>query len=309
LRQVKQISPSDINSLLVNTFGGFLLSNRNPQWYGTFKTDMDELLARMLMAGIVAHENDDIYLTQLGKACGESSLKFDSVLRVIEIIKAIDFNNFQPIFLLALVQIINEMDGVYIPIVKKGHSERKYIDYFQERFSNNELLQTLQYGVRDPNIFLKRCKRAAVLFDWINGVSIGTIEENYSVNPYNSVNYGDIINVADTTRFHLQSVSLILSVLFPAETSFLTELDHILQRIEFGVPYDHLELVRSIPIRLTRGEYLDLFAAIGSDIEKIVSMDDSLLQRYISTVAVGPFKSLIRKVISNMPKQQRINDQ
>ena len=52
----------------------------------------------------------------------------------------------------------------------------------------------------------------------------------------------------------------LLSTLFPDQPTFLTGMDQLLNRLEFGLPADALPLMR-IPLALTRGQYLALFAS------------------------------------------------
>lgn len=76
-----------------------------------------------------------------------------------------------------------------------------------------------------------------------------------------AMGYGNIIGIADATRFHLRSAHQILATLFPDQPDLLKGLDDILQRLEFGLPLVALPLTK-IAVRLTRGQCLAL-ASIG----------------------------------------------
>ena len=74
------------------------------------------------------------------------------------------------------------------------------------------------------------------------------------------MSYGDIIRIADGTRFHMRSAHQILSILFPDQPMFLSGLDELLHRLEFGLPAQALPLTQ-IALPLTRGQYLALFVS------------------------------------------------
>ncbi len=90
---------------------------------------------------------------------------------------------------------------------------------------------------------------------------VDVLEKHYSTTPYEgTIAYGSIIGIADGARFHLRSAHQILSALFPDQPAFLTALDELLSRLEFGLPAGALGLT-STPPALLRGQYLSLFAA------------------------------------------------
>jgi helicase len=51
------------------------------------ETDVSTLVARLLKAGLAEGDGDLVHLTLLGRACGSSSLTFESSLRLIELMR------------------------------------------------------------------------------------------------------------------------------------------------------------------------------------------------------------------------------
>jgi helicase len=103
-------------------------------------------------------------------------------------------------------------------------------------------------------------ERASLLHDWIEGTPVDVLEKRYSTTPFGgAIGYGNIIGIADGTRFRLRSAHQILSTLFPDQPEFLKGLDDILQRLEFGLPSAALPLTK-LSVRLTRGQCLALLA-------------------------------------------------
>src|SRR6202044_1019049 len=110
LSQVRGVHATDIPGLLVNTFGGYSASRANPQWVAMVEGDITTFVSRLLHAGLAEQEGDLVHLTLLGRACGASSLSFESSLRLVELMKQIDTTQTSPTQVLAIIQVLNEMD-------------------------------------------------------------------------------------------------------------------------------------------------------------------------------------------------------
>lgn len=285
LSQVRGIRTDDIPGLLVNTFGGYSASRANPQWNEMIEKDITNLVTRLLDNGLAEFEGDLIHLTPLGRACGSSSLSLESGLRLIELSKNLNPSEAPPSHMLAIIQVLDELDNIYTPIMKKGQSESVRTNQVAQRFGA-EILQVLRCYYRDQVQFWARCKRAALLHDWIEGTPVETIEKQFSTPSFSGrIGYGNIVGIAEATRFHLRSGHQILGALFPERPDFLQALDEILLRLEFGLPSAALPLM-DIPAQLTRGQYLALLSVGVHNIEELKNLDDGQLRNCVGTSAV-----------------------
>ncbi len=283
LSQVRGVRPEEIPGLLVNTFGGYSASLRDPQWIPSVEGEVSELVTRLLEAGLAERDGELIHLTLLGRACGASSLSFESSLRLIKLVRQLNITQADPIQMLAIVQVLPEMDRIYTPVMKRGSSESVRASDAIQRFGHAIAGELQRYC--KPFEFWARCKRALLLFDWIAGTSIGELERRYSTTPCQGVvRYGDIIGIADGARFHLRSAHQVLSALFPEQPAFLMALDELLRRLEFGLPAAALGLTE-LPINLCRGQYLALAAAGASNAEGAKSLDLGTLIRCVGEAA------------------------
>ena len=284
LSQVRGVRPEEIPGLLVNTFGGYSASRANPQWIRLVEADVSTLVARLLQAGLAERHGELIHLTLLGRACGASSLSFESSLRLIELMRQLNVAQADAVQVLGIIQVLAEMDGIYTPVMKRGRSESVRASQVAQRFGN-AMAQGLQRYCRDEFEFLARCKRASILFDWIEGTSVDELERRYSTNPFQgAIGYGDIIRIADGTRFHLRSAHQILSALFPDQPAFLAALDELLRRLEFGLPKAALELTE-LSVALSRGQYLALLATGAAIADAAKALDQETLTRCVGAVA------------------------
>lgn len=172
----------------------------------------------------------------------------------------LDAGQAKPLQVLGVVQVLSKMDAIYTPLQKRGRSEGVRVGEAMQRFGRS-VVNGLQRYCQGEFDFWARCKRASLLHDWIEGAPVDQLEGHYSTTPFQgTVSYGDIIRIADGTRFHLRSAHQILSALFPDQPDFLSGLDQLLHRLEFGLPARTLPLT-DISLPLTRGQYLALSAA------------------------------------------------
>jgi helicase len=248
------------------------------------ENDISALLARLLQAGLAERDGDLLHLTLLGHACGSSSLAFESSLRLIELMRQLDISRADPAQVLGIVQVLDEMDAIYTPVMRRGRSESIRASQVEQRYGG-EMVHFLQRYCDGEFEFWARCKRAIILFDWIDGVPVDEIERRYTTTPFQGgVSYGDIMRIADGARFHLRSAHRILSALFPGQPAFLLAFDDLLRRLEFGLPKDALGLM-ALPVPLSRGQYLALSAAGACSPETAKALGIETLENCVGAAA------------------------
>ena len=259
LAQIDRVKREDVSRLLANTYGGYVANKNNPKWQSETTQRIEDLLDRMISYGLVEQENEFVQLSLLGRACGSSALTFESSLRLVEFIDSVTPENLSLKWLMAIVQALPELDDSYTPVMKRGTKEmarqREAVDIY-----NRETIAILQKYAPGQFEYYARCKRAAILWDWINGESIETIERRYSTTPYQGkIGYGDVRKFADATRYHLRSAYQIANVKFIGQVPDEELMESLLKQLEVGIPHEALELLE-IPISLERGQYLALYS-------------------------------------------------
>jgi ATP-dependent DNA helicase len=293
LSQVRGVPVDEIPGLLVNTFGGYSASRARPQWIGQATADVTRLVGRLLGAGLAEREGDVVHLTLLGRSCGASSLSFESSLRLVELLRQLDIAQMPPVRIIAVIQVLDELDRVYTPIMKRGQSESVRVGGAEERFGP-ATTRALQRYCGDQFTFWGRCKRASILFDWIGGTSVDELERRYSTTPFGgAVSYGDIARIAEGTRFHLRSAHQILSALVPNQPEFLKALDRILRQLEFGLPEAALPL-SELSVRPSRGQCLALAAAGATTLEQVLALDEVRLREIVGVAAASRLRQASR---------------
>jgi helicase len=255
--QVRSLPRSEVPRLIASTYGGFLATASDPGWRQRTTAYVEQLLETMIRLGLAEESGVGMRLTPLGQVCGNSPLAFKSALRLIELVRNLQPSLIKAQSLLAIVQVLDEADAAYTPMFKKGSKESIQAQYAGTRFGDAIAL-LLQRNAEGIYSYWARCKRAAASWDWIHGIPVETIEQRYSVNPYQGrVSRGDIVRFADTTRWCLRSVHQIVALIYPSTAPNGEDIDALSKSLEVGLPKDSLDLL-TLPVRLTRGEYLAL---------------------------------------------------
>jgi len=238
---------------------------------------------------LVEEQDGEIQLTLLGQASGESNLPFEEVMKLIEVLGAISedtsLTEITAERLMALLQMLSETEVGYTPLFKRGGSRKE--SAWQRDVTNyygQDVTRALQKRAEDQYVYWARCKRAAILWDWIQGVPTREIEDKYTINPYTGdIGAGEIRRFADRTRFNLQSAFNIADLLLLGEGPDEDEVGQLLKRLEVGLPEDALNLL-DLPVRLTRGEYLELHSAGYTQTEQVLNASTEKLQGYVNVM-------------------------
>ena len=131
-------------------------------------------MAHFLEFGLLERHDDQVQLTLLGP-CGQSSLAFNSGIRLIEAIRSTSGSELTAFKLVGLIQMLPEADSLYTPVRKKARTEGIRVSQAASRFGD-AVVQALRRWVGDEIAFWGRCKRAAILADWMEGASIQEID-------------------------------------------------------------------------------------------------------------------------------------
>jgi helicase len=300
LSQVRGVLAAEIPGLLVNTFGGYAASRANQAWVPWVEKQISELISRLLKANLAEDENGVIHLTLLGQAVGASSLSFESGLRLVELMRGVDWSTTPSVYVLCLLQVLEEMDAVNAPTLKRGTTEAVRVSQTTQRFGLHAAHLLQRFGA-DQHQMWKRCKRACVIYDWIEGVAVDEIERRYTTNQFwAAVNYGDIMNITDTTRYHLRSARGILTALFLDNPELLTSVEELIPRLEFGLPTRGLPLL-DLPIDLNRGQLLAFIERDALDSDAVSAIPDDALTQCIGAESTAKLREAYRQLADAAP--------
>lgn len=259
LGHINSVPRTNVVHLLAGTYGGYLANRRDPSWRDRTVRELESLLDRMIRLGIVEQEEDAVRLTLLGRACARSTLSFHSAIRLVEVLRQLEGRELTAVQLMGIIQLLPESDAGYTPMFKKGQKEGARVGEATARFDRS-IVQLLQRYVNNVFEWYGRCKRAAILYDWISGVELQTIERAYTTTPFaGAIGYGDVRRFADLTRYHLRPAYQIATLIFLDRAPDEASVDVLLKQLEVGIPAELVGLLE-LPIVLGRGDYLALGA-------------------------------------------------
>jgi helicase len=275
LAQGPKVTKQQAVDLLANTYGGYLASRANPQWRTRIAPQIQDLVNRMLANGLLEEYPDGtIHLTLLGSACGQSPFELASALQVVEMLRRLT-SGVTARDIMAIVQATPEMDADYTPLSRARVGEPGRQMEVAQRFSSL-ISSVLQTRAREQGIYHRRCKRALILADWIDGIAVDEIERRYSPNAFSTIAAGDITGYADSSRFYLQSAFKMASVIFGGVGLTEAEVTGLTRQLEVGIPAAALPLM-DVPFALTRGEYLALHSSGINDLAALQAADQAKL--------------------------------
>ncbi len=288
LTQIRDVNKDELVNLLANTYGGYINNRNNPDWQKEMTATITDLYDQMLKLNLVEEENGIVHLTLLGKACGESVFSFRSAMRLVELLRNYSTGSLSALALMAIVQALPESDKSYTPMFKNGTSETMRQRQAANRYGNEIVTLLQKYTNGDEFVYYARCKRAAILFDWIHGVPTETIETTFkSRNPFfGNIGYGDIRRFADFTRFQIRSAYKIASLIFPGQMIDENEVDLLLKQLELGIPQEAIGLL-DIPLNMTREEYLALCSKGILSEQSLRSCTKDDLQVFLETSTIA----------------------
>lgn len=180
--------------------------------------------------------------------------------------------------LLALTQVLPELDDTYTPLFKNGSLEKTWPRHVATHFGE-DIVRLYGRTLTDPLDYYRRSKRTLVVNDWIKGNPMETIESTYTNSSFLPMSYGDVRRIADATRFHLRSVVPIVQALYPILDLNDEELDTLTTRLETGLPTIALPLIKVST--LTRGEILILVNNGIRDSKNLWALDETRLGELI----------------------------
>jgi helicase len=164
MTQVKEVRRDAVIDLVANTYGGYLAMLRDPKWRESMAVRLRNLLDRMIADRLIDQEHDLLRLTMLGRACGESPLRLESALRLVEVLRQLGGIDVSPETLLVLQEVLAERDDDFTPQIRQG--EPRWQQIASGRFGS-DIARVLQLRAGSARDYYARCKRALIVVDWI----------------------------------------------------------------------------------------------------------------------------------------------
>ena len=278
LSTASAMTRADVIDFLESSFGAFQrrLWNQDARWNDT---DISGALAELEQHGLVeAHDGDTVTLTALGRLAADSGMAVESVLRILDALRAIPIQSLNDKCALCLVQLTQELDEVYVPLNRKGHRRESasWFGILAQAGVPGTLVARIQSLPGDNYGAIARAKKASACLLWIDGVELQEIERILMRHHRNFAAAGPVRSTVNRSMDMLPTVLQIAQLLYEQDLSQLA--DDVMLQLQIGVPSDMTEVAHALGLRLGRADYLALMRCGLASLDAIVgASDESLL--------------------------------
>jgi len=272
-----KMSAADLVSFLEGSFGAFQQRQRGGAWRWTEQA-LSGYVAELARHGLILADAEDRYeLTPLGRLAGESGIAVESVLRVVGVLRHLPPSRLDDNTLVALTQLTEELDGVYLPLNKK--SKRKepaaWFGALQQHRVDPAVIQALQLNATAAHQPTLRAKKAAGCFLWMDGRGRQEIERILMQFDRNQAAAGPLNSVVNRVLDLLPTLMRIAEVLHDVDLS--EQESRLMLRLQLGLPVVLGPVAMQVGTDLSRAQYLALLRADLTTAAAIRSTDSDQL--------------------------------
>ncbi|UZS00213.1 DEAD/DEAH box helicase [Chondrinema litorale] len=291
----------DIIRFLEYSFGAFQYKKQ----YGSFFYDHNHLQYALNDLEdhklVIRSDNNQIQLTKLGFLAGESIVSVVSIIRFIECLSRLHVHEISDLQLLAICQISEELDNVYMAINKKSIKEQsKWQKELRKQGLSSVLINLLTHNAEDQATVTTRMKKSIAMIAYISEMTLEDIEIFLTSHMRKEPIAGAIRQTAARTCDVLPTVAQIAEYLYPNH-NIVDKVDLLLARLATGASSEMTYLTLYTGTKLTRGNYLALMKAGFTSFEKLEQADDIAL---LDCLGADNFKlTVIRDAIYNMQRE------
>lgn len=271
------MTPDEVVSFLEESFGAFQERKRSAAWAWS-RPALESGVAELEQHHLI--ERDDaglLHLTDLGELAGHSGYRVESVLRLVGIIRSCSPDALNDAALIALAQVTEELDDLWLPMHPKSIKERqKWAAELEYRGAPYGVLAALRGFGADQRKAALRAKQAVSCLLWIGGRTLQEIEVILTQHVPDTTAAGPMSQVTSRTADLLPLVWGVAELLHPQLDLSVRRRD-LLLRLQTGLPAQLVPLARLMHDRLTRADYLSLAEAdIGDPSAALAADDDDL---------------------------------
>jgi replicative superfamily II helicase len=129
--------------------------------------------------GLLEHRRPDIVLSRLGTIAVQDHLRAESVRTLADVLDEAGPERLNAQTLVAALQVIDELDAIWLPGVSRGKAARRALDTYQEILARHNVAHSVRARMisgEDPLIGLSRARRTVACLEWASGSPIATLE-------------------------------------------------------------------------------------------------------------------------------------
>jgi len=226
-------------------------------------------------------EGGRFVLTALGRLAGEGAVEVETLLRVVDCLRALRADEVTDPALVAIAQMSVELDAVYFPVNKRSTQKepRHWANELQGQGISPSLVAYLGRNITEAAQETVRAKKAAACLYYVAGTSMEHIERAMAQfgGAFDGV-AGPIRNVASRTCDVVAVIAQAAEIVH-AGTDVQQRVPRLQLRLELGIRGPAVDLARHTERHLDRADYQRLCDANLTTQDALdAASDDSLLQ-------------------------------
>jgi helicase len=249
------MTADEIVAFIEDSFGAFQQRQVAPAW--EWGPNLGTAVADLARHALIEDDGAGRFtLAPLGRLAGESGTDVVSMIRLVEALRNPTVG-IDDATLIALAQLTTELDVIYLPINKKSKN-REPMRWLGDLQRLGVATGILRIGAREVHTPTLRGKKAMACLLWMSGRSRGEIERTLTQHMLENVAAGAVNQVRSRTLDLLPVVISVAEII--RDVDMAQRQDHLMLRLDLGIPASLLPIARVFRGRLTRTEYLSLAA-------------------------------------------------
>ncbi len=246
----------DIIDFLQHSFAATQRTSGTKEWTSA---NIIQTITTLERNGLIEIDQFGYRLTALGKLSGETGVEVISIINLVSALRGSNLAEVSETDLIYATQIAVELDNVYFPTNRKSHQEQaRWRDFAARSGLSRAIRASLEKNLKDASDGTCRFKKGAACKLWIDGVDLKMAEEELLQHMRDKDAAGSIRSTAGRTRDLLPVTSRICEILNGESVRISNLSEHLMIRLELGIPEDVVELAKLFGNNLNRAEYLAL---------------------------------------------------
>ena len=280
------LNHDELIDFLEGSFAAFLRREQSPNWRWD-RQHTEAALQELLAHGLVTQgEENRVKLTPLGRLAGESGVEVESIIRLIQILRAVPADSINDPTLIAAAQLTVELDSLLFPINKKSTQTEPQLwsSELQKQRVAPGVVGALHNWTTEQHHPTLRAKKAVSCLYWISDTSLADIESALTQfgGSWDGA-AGPVRAVAMRTADLLVSVTRVAELLHD-KLDLSQNRVRLITRLQVGVSNKTTEIAKLFGNNLSRGDYLNLVRAGIFTKEAIENTSSATLE---ATLGVG----------------------
>lgn len=299
------MSREDVIAFLEGSFAAFQQRQEALQWQWS-QENIEHAITQLMQHQLIEHRSDStLHLTEVGHFAGQCGIEVESILRMMDIFRAVPIEGVNDLALITATQATVELDEMYFPINKKSiHKEPNA--WFGELHRQGVPIQVasgLSIASNQMHPPVIRAKRAVACLMWVMNLPMTEIEQRLMQFSPGREAAGEVRGVTARTADILPAVARIAQFVHPT-LDLDDQVERLLARLQLGIDATSVDLAFLMKTALTRAEYKQFQMAGLHTLDDIEQASDQTL-----LPCVNNSKAMVQRIRDSVAQAKQNGDE